>query len=208
MSSKLPRAPGISWERGGRGGDIGQEEVETTMHKMKKQGDMGRWSASRDDGDGWRRGNQVDGKATERVYAGGNDTEGWMIGLIVPLWKGKGDVHDPGKYRGIALLIVGDGFRRRDQEKTIEGDFGKEHQGFRKGIGIADGTYVLRQIVGMRLNVQGSMALGFVALETAFDTVPREIVMATLRWMGVPEVELRVIVGVHEKTTARVVVGE
>ena len=45
-------------------------------------------------------------------------------------------------------------------------------------------------------------------LEKAFDTVPREMVMATLRWMGVPEVEVRMVEGTYEKTTARVVVGE
>ena len=28
----------------------------------------------------------------------------WRMGLIGPLWKRKGDVHDPGKYKGIALL--------------------------------------------------------------------------------------------------------
>ena len=37
-----------------------------------------------------------------------------------------------------------------------------------------------------RLEVQGSMALGFVDPEKAFDTVPKEMVMATQRWMGAP----------------------
>ncbi len=33
----------------------------------------------------------------------------------------------------------------------------------------------------------GYRAMGFVDPEKAFDTVPREMMMATLRWMGVPE---------------------
>ena len=28
----------------------------------------------------------------------------WRMGLIVPIWKRKSDVHDPGKYRGITLI--------------------------------------------------------------------------------------------------------
>ena len=52
------------------------------------------------------------------------------------------------------------------------------------------------------------MALGFIDPEKAFDTVPREIVMATIRWMGVPEAEVRMFEGTYEKTIARVVVGE
>ena len=32
--------------------------------------------------------------------------------------------------------------------------------------------------------------------------------MATLRWMGVPEAEVRMVEGTYEKTTARVLVGE
>ena len=67
--------------------------------------------------------------------------------------------------------------------------------------------YVLIQLVEKRLEVQGSVALGFVDLEKAFDTVPREMVMAPLRWMGVPEAEVRMVEGMHEKTTSRVVVG-
>ena len=52
------------------------------------------------------------------------------------------------------------------------------------------------------------MAMGFVDLETAVDTVSREMVMATLRWMCVPEAEVRMIEGTYEKTTSRMVVGE
>ena len=79
---------------------------------------------------------------------------------------------------------------------------------FMKGRGTADGMYVLRQMVEKRLEIQGSMAPGFVDLEKAFDTVPTEKVMATLRWMGVPEAEVRVVESMYEMTTARVVVGE
>ena len=65
--------------------------------------------------------------------------------------------------------------------------------------------YVLRQMVEKILEVQGSMALGFVDLEKAFDTVR---MMATLRWMGVPEAEVRMDEGMYDNTTERVVVGE
>ena len=63
-------------------------------------------------------------------------------------------------------------------------------------------------MVEKSLEVQGSMALGFVDIEKAFDTVPREMVMMTLRWMGVLKAEARMVEGIHEKTTVRVVVGE
>ena len=57
--------------------------------------------------------------------------------------------------------------------RRVECDFGEEQQGFMNGRGTADGMYVLRQMVEKRLEVKGSMALGFADLEKAFDTVPR-----------------------------------
>ena len=56
-------------------------------------------------------------------------------------------------------------------------------------------------MVEKRLKVQGSMALGFVDLEKAFDTVPREMVLETLRWMEVPEAEVRIVEGVADWPT-------
>ena len=155
----------------------------------------------------------MDRKATERVYAGGKDIERVEDGPDSADMEEERDGHDAGKYRrGITLLsqvlkllerVLEARIRRR-----VEGEFGEEQQGSRKGRGTADGMYVLRQMVKKRLEIQGSMAPGFVDLEKDFDTVPREKAMATLRWMGVPEAELRMVESMYEMTTARVVVGE
>ena len=158
--------------------EIGQEEMQTAMHKMKTgkaigadevrlemlemAGEMGvKWA----------------GRLLNVCMQEGRMPKEWRMGLIVPLWKRKRDVQDPGKYRGITLLsqvlkllerVLDARIRRR-----VEGDFGEEQQGFMKGRGTADGMNVLRQMVEKRLEVQGSMALGFVDLEKAFDTVLR-----------------------------------
>ena len=89
--------------------------------------------------------------------------------------------------------------------RRVEGDFGEEQQGFRKGRGTADGMYVLREMVELK---RRDWRYGAVWLEKAFDTVLRETVMATPLWMGVPEAEVRMVEGMYEKTTARVVVEE
>ena len=65
----------------------------------------------------------------------------------------------------------------------------------------------LRQLGEKRLEKQGHMALAFVDLEKAFDTVPRKMAMATLRWMGAPESEVKMGEAMYENTTGRVVVG-
>ena len=66
---------------------------------------------------------------------------------------------------------------------------------------------MLRQLMEKRLEVQGEMASGFVDLEKASITVPRERMMVTLQWMGVPEAEVRLVGGMHKGTKGRVLVG-
>ena len=44
------------------------------------------------------------------------------------------------------------------------------------------------------------MALGFISLKKAYDTVPREMATSTLRWMGLPEAEVRMVEGTYAKT--------
>ena len=59
-----------------------------------------------------------------------------------------------------------------------------------------DKMFTLRQL----LDGQENMALGFIDLEKAYDTVPRDMAMATLRWMGVPEAEVRMVKGTYDET--------
>ena len=75
--------------------------------------------------------------------------------------------------------------------ERVEPELGEEQLGFRKGRGTTDGVLSLRQLVEKRLEKQGHMALAFVDLEKAFDTVPRRMTMTTLRWMGAPESEVK-----------------
>ena len=91
--------------------------------------------------------------------------------------------------------------------KKVEQELGEEQQGFRKGRGTTDGMFALRQMVEKRMEMQRRIAVGFVDLEKAYDTVPRDMVMATARWMGVPEAEARMVEAMYERTKGRVVVG-
>ena len=51
------------------------------------------------------------------------------------------------------------------------------------------------------------MAIRFIHLEKAFATFPRETTMGTLRWVGVPEGEVRLVEGTYEDTKSRVLCG-
>ena len=47
-----------------------------------------------------------------------------------------------------------------------------------------------------------TVALGFVDLEKAFDTMPRELTFAVMRWMEVGEAEVRMVEEMYKETTA------
>ena len=129
----------------------------------------------------------------------------WRMGLIVPIWKSTGDVHDPGKYRGITLAqqsteTAREGFRRKDQEKNRRWLRG-EQQGSRKRRGTADGMYVLRQMVEKILEVHGSMALGFVDL-TLIKGASEELIWGqdwTQTWQRAEPAAVYISTGPHKQ---------
>ena len=72
--------------------EIGQEEVGNSNAQDEKG------KATGADEDSWRGGSQVDRKATERVSCRSELV--WRMDPIAPIWQRRGDVHEPGKYRG------------------------------------------------------------------------------------------------------------
>ena len=99
----------------------------------------------------------MDEEAVECIYERGFNSRG----LIVPIWKGKGDVQDPAKYMGIMLLSHVMKVLERILDvrirKNVVMEIREEKQGFRKGRGTTDGMFTLRQLLEKRLEVQGDL---------------------------------------------------
>ena len=62
--------------------------------------------------------------------------------------------------------------------------------------------FTIRQIIEKRREFRKDVAFGFVDLEKAFDTVPRELAFAVMRWMEVREAEVRMVEEMYKETTA------
>ena len=75
----------------------------------------------------------------------------WRRGVNVPIWKGKGDIHDPRRYRGITLLSQA----LKWMERILDS---------RKG-GTDDGLFAIRQIIEKRREIRKDVTFGFVDLE-------------------------------------------
>ena len=79
----------------------------------------------------------------------------WVIACMVPLYKGKGDVHECSNFRGISLLsVVGKVYGRvlinRIRGKT-ENVIAEVQGDFRRGRGCTDQIFIVRQICGKYL---------------------------------------------------------
>ena len=81
------------------------------------------------------------------------------------------------------IKLLGRILDKRLRER-VEQELGEEQFGFRKGRGTTDGMFSLRQLVENILKRQGHMALTYVDLEKAFDTVPGREDIAEARTHG------------------------
>jgi len=117
--------------------------------------------------------------------------QAWLDSTIQPIYKGKGNKHDPNNYRGITLqsciakaftkiinIRLGDYLER----KNLLHD---EQNGFRKNRCCQDQISTLYFIIeNRRLSKEDTFAC-FVDFKKAFDSVPRDILWKKLSKIGV-----------------------
>ena len=74
----------------------------------------------------------------------------WRSSRITPIWKGKGNVQDPTKHRGICtsstLSKIGLSIILTRLSEFYEGQLKRTQFGFRSGMGCIDAIYVMKQL--------------------------------------------------------------
>ena len=125
----------------------------------------------------------------------------WEVGIILPIHK-KGDNRDCTNYRGITLLSVALKVYERLLEKRLkqvtEKHLAEAQSGFRKGRGVQDHIFTLKQLIEKMGN--SKFCVAFVDLEKAFDSVPREIVWRSLKQRKIDPKLLNNIMSLYKNT--------
>ena len=88
----------------------------------------------------------------------------------------------------IILKVIDESLKRQVIEYVD-----KEQNGFRKGKGTRNATFVLRTIMERAIGNQKVLYFCFVDFEKAFDTVGHGLLMDTLRKYGVNEADVRIL---------------
>jgi hypothetical protein len=131
--------------------------------------------------------------------------EEWSIGIIIPIYKKKGDINDPDNYRGITLLsCLAKVFTSVLNNRLTEflEDFkiiGEEQAGFRKGYSTTDHIFSLYCIISLYLNcLKKNLYCGFIDYRKAFDSVRHQALWQKLLGYNINGKILNVISNIYE----------
>ena len=123
----------------------------------------------------------------------------WKSSVVLPIYKGKGDPVDCGSYRGIRLLEHAVKVVERIFEHTIweQIEIVDMQFGFMKGKGTTDAIFTVSQRQENFRVQSKKLSFGFVDLENAFETVPREVISWAVRKLGVEEWLVSAVMSVY-----------
>ena len=145
----------------------------------------------------------------QRVLDGKGIPDEWKTSVVVPIFKGKGDVMNCGSYRRAKLLEHGMKFSERVLERRIRElvDFDVAQFGFMPGKGTTDALFLVRRLQKEHRAKDKRMCMCFVDLEKAFDRVPRRVMEWAMRKKGLPEILVKAVMSLYEGAETKVKVG-
>ena len=128
----------------------------------------------------------------------------WYIGVIIPIYKNKGDRDDVDNYRGITLLsCVGKLFTCLLNSRLniyLENNklLGEEQAGFREGYSTVDHIFTIHTIIDIFLANKKRLYCAFIDYRKAFDTVDRTSLWSKLINLNITGNILTVVKNMYE----------
>ena len=156
------------------------------------------------------------------MFENGADTweDALRSGVVVPLYK-KGDMDDPGNYRGVCLLSLGSRILARVDAARLQiwaedvGLFDDNQQGFRKGRSTADASQIMmrlkedaedleKRMEGQEVKEEDKLAARLLDLRKAYPRVNKPALCRLLERYGLGGNFLRSLMDLHETTEYKV----
>ena len=140
-----------------------------------------------------------------RILSSGTIPKSWIEGLVVPIYKGKGDPNDVNNYRGITLLsCLGKLFTnllnaRLHRFCDVNSILNENQAGFRHGYSTIDHIYVLKHFIDIFIMKKKRLFCTFIDYSKAFDLVWRDALWFKLQNAGITGRFYNVIVCMYKQ---------
>ena len=140
--------------------------------------------------------------STERI------PQDWKQGVIIPIYKNKGNSHDPSNYRPITLLSVPSKVFTSILLNHIRSHLisarRPEQAGFTPSRSTTDCILALRTLAQQRREYRKVLYAAYIDLKGAFDSLDRSALWLLLQGIGTPDKYISLLRDLYSDTTCRV----
>ena len=150
-----------------------------------------------------------------RVLDEGIIPDSWLNGIILPIYKNKGDLNDPDNYRGITLLsclgkLFTSAVNNRLNKYADRVNLINENQaGFRKKYSTTDHIFLLKNVIDLHLKQKKGKKLfcAFIDYRKAFDYVWRSALWYKLKKAGIKGKLFNIIINMYNNIKSCVTIN-